>query len=142
MKSQIHVFGTMDQAMEVFIQVELKLSVVEQLLNNGKKAGLVVAHAGEVNDLALQGNKVAKEIMDDAKVYLANYIAGIQAFVDPEMVILGGSVALKIPGFVEEVENLVKEKVYAVIAPLVKVRKSTLNEDSGLLGAVCLAFTK
>lgn len=107
-----------------------------------KKAGLVVAHAGEVNDLALQGNKVAKEIMDDAKVYLANYIAGIQAFVDPEMVILGGSVALKIPGFVEEVENLVKEKVYAVIAPLVKVRKSTLNEDSGLLGAACLAFTK
>lgn len=100
-----------------------------------KKAGLVVAHAGEVNDLALQGNKVAK-------VYLANYIAGIQAFVDPEMVILGGSVALKIPGFVEEVENLVKEKVYAVIAPLVKVRKSTLNEDSGLLGAACLAFTK
>jgi len=80
--------------------------------------------------------------MDDAKVYLANYIAGIQAFVDPEMVILGGSVALKIPGFVEEVENLVKEKVYAVIAPLVKVRKSTLNEDSGLLGAACLAFTK
>ena len=102
----------------------------------------MVAHAGEVNDLALQGNKVAKEIMDDAKVYLANYIAGLQAFVDPEMIILGGSVALKIPGFVEEVESLVKEKVYAVIAPLVKVRKSTLSEDSGLLGAACLAFSK
>ena len=54
----------------------------------------------------------------------------------------GKITALKIPGFVEEVENLVKEKVYAVIAPLVKVRKSTLNEDSGLLGAACLAFTK
>ena len=110
------------------------------LWDNGPSHGSI--YPGEVNDLALQGNKVAKEIMDDAKVYLANYIAGIQAFVDPEMVILGGSVALKIPGFVEEVENLVKEKVYAVIAPLVKVRKSTLNEDSGLLGAACLAFSK
>ena len=109
---------------------------------HAKKAGLTVAHAGEVNDLALQGNKDAKEIMDDAKVYLANYIAGLQAFVDPEIIILGGSVALKIPGFVEEVENLVKEKVYSVMVPLVKVRKSTLSEDSGLLGAACLAFSK
>ena len=107
-----------------------------------KKAGLVVAHAGEVNDLALQGNKAAKEIMDDAKVYLANYIAGVQTFVDPEIITLGGSVALKIPGFVEEVEKLVKEKVYSVMVPFVKVRKSTLSEDSGLLGAACLVFSK
>ena len=106
------------------------------------KAGLQVKHASEVNDLALQGNPEAKLIMDEAKLYLANFIAGIQAFIDPEIVILGGSVALKIPGFVEEVEELVKSKVYPVVVPYVKLRKSTLNEDSGLLGAACLAFTK
>ncbi|MDY6232576.1 ROK family protein, partial [Peptostreptococcus porci] len=106
-----------------------------------EKAGLIVAHAGEVNDLALKGNLEAQKIMDDAKLYLANFISGIQAFIDPEIVILGGSVALKIPGFVEEVESLVKIKVYPVVEPLVKVRKSTLNEDSGLLGAACLAFS-
>lgn len=105
-----------------------------------EKTGLIVAHAGEVNDLALKGNLEAQKIMDDAKLYLANFIAGIQAFIDPEIVILGGSVALKIPGFVEEVEALVKTKVYPVVEPLVKVRRSTLNEDSGLLGAACLAF--
>ena len=104
------------------------------------KAGLKVNHAGEVNDLALSGNEDAKKIMDEAKLYLANFIAGIQAFIDPEIVILGGSVALKIPGFTEEVEELVKSKVYEVVAPYVKVRKSTLSEDSGLLGAACLAF--
>lgn len=104
------------------------------------KAGLEVNHAGEVNDLALEGNESAKLIMDEAKLYLANFIAGIQAFIDPEIVILGGSVALKTPGFVEEVEELVKSKVYEVVSPYVKIRKSTLNEDSGLLGAACLAF--
>lgn len=105
-----------------------------------KTAGLDVAHAGQVNDLALAGNTVAKEIMDEAKLYLANYIAMIQAYIDPEIFILGGSVALKIDGFVEEVEELVKSKVYSVVRPFVKVRKSTLNEDSGLLGAACLVF--
>ena len=108
-----------------------------------QKAGLDVAHAGEVNDLAKVGNETAKQIMDDAKNYLANYIAIVYAYADPEIVILGGSVALKIDGFAEEVEALVKEKIhYDVMVPYIKVRKSTLNEDSGLLGAACLAFSK
>lgn len=105
-------------------------------------AGLDVKHAGEVNDLAVSGNQTAKTIMDDAKNYLANFIAFIYAFADPEIVILGGSVALKIDGFVEDVEALVKSKVYDNVKPFIKVRKSTLNEDSGLIGAAYLALSK
>ncbi|WP_276937644.1 ROK family protein [Faecalibaculum rodentium] len=110
------------------------------ITERAKKAGLDVQHAGEVNDLAKQGNEAAMEIMDDAKEYLANFIAILIAITDPEIVILGGSVALKIPGFVQEVEDRVKEKVLTELKPYVKVRPSTLNEDSGLLGAACLAF--
>ena len=110
------------------------------ITERAKKAGLDVQHAGEVNDIARQGNEAAMEIMDDAKEYLANFIAILIAITDPEIVILGGSVALKIPGFVQEVEDRVKEKVLTELKPYVKVRPSTLNEDSGLLGAACLAF--
>ena len=106
------------------------------------KAGLDVKHAGDVNDLAKAGNEVAKQIMDDAKEYLANFIGVVYGYADPEIVILGGSVALKIDGFVEEVEALAKERVYEIMKPYVKVRKSTLNEDSGLIGAAYLAFSK
>ena len=110
------------------------------ITERAKKAGLDVQHAGEVNDMARQGNEAAMEIMDAAKEYLANFIAILIAITDPEIVILGGSVALKIPGFVQEVEDRVKEKVLTELKPYVKVRPSTLNEDSGLLGAACLAF--
>ena len=106
------------------------------------KPGHDVKHAGEVNDLAKAGNEVAKQIMDDAKEYLANFIGVVYGYADPEIVILGGSVALKIDGFVEEVEALAKERVYEIMKPYVKVRKSTLNEDSGLIGAAYLAFSK
>lgn len=106
------------------------------------KAGLDVKHAGEVNDLAKAGNEVAKQIMDDAKEYLANFMGVVYGYADPEIVILGGSVALKIDDFVEEVEALAKERVYEIMKPYVKVRKSTLNEDSGLIGAAYLAFSK
>ncbi len=111
------------------------------ITERAKKAGLDVQHAGEVNDMARQGNEAAMEIMDDAKEYLANFIAILIAITDPEIVILGGSVALKIPGFVQEVEDRVKEKVLTELKPYVKVRPSTLNEDSGIVilgGSVAL----
>jgi glucokinase len=56
-----------------------------------------------------------RPLWKNAKNYLANFIAFIYAFADPEIVILGGSVALKDRGFVEEVEERVKSKVYDVI---------------------------
>ena len=111
-----------------------------EITTRAKKAGLDVEHAGDVYSLACSQNQTAIDIMEDAKEYLANTIAIIYAFVDPEIVILGGSVAIKIPGFVEDVEQRVKTKVYPNIQPLVKVVKTNLSEDSGLLGAACLAF--
>ena len=45
------------------------------ITERAKRAGLVVNHAGEVNDLAMKGNKEVSEIMKDAKNYLANFIA-------------------------------------------------------------------
>ena len=112
------------------------------ITTRAKKAGLQVKHAGEVNDLAKSGNEVAEKIMTDAKLHLANFIAGIYNLTDPDIVILGGSVAIKIEGFVEEVEVLVKSKVYEAQRSFIKVRKSILNEDSGLIGAAYLAFSK
>lgn len=112
------------------------------ITSRAQKAGLNVKHAGEVNDLAKAGNEIAKNIMDDAKQYLANFCAALIAITDPEIIILGGSVALKVDGFVEEVEELVKGRVFDVVKPYVNIKKSTLDENSGLLGAAYLAFSK
>lgn len=112
------------------------------ITTRARNAGLDVAHAGEVNDLAVAGNETAKKIMAEAKEYLANMIATIIAITDPEIVILGGSVAMKTEGFVEEIQALVKDKVFPTVAPYVDIRRSTLSEDSGLIGAGYLAFSK
>ena len=70
------------------------------------------------------------------------HAANLYNLTDPDIVILGGSVAIKVEGFVEEVEALVKSKVYEEQRSFIKVRKSILNEDSGLIGAAYLAFSK
>ncbi|MCR4716133.1 MAG: ROK family protein [Lachnospiraceae bacterium] len=111
------------------------------ITTRAKAAGLNVKHAGEVNELALKGKKEAVTIMNDAKLYLANFIATLYAAVDPGIVILGGSVALKVDGFVEEVEKLVKDRVFDIMRPNVRIVKTALGEDSGLIGAAALAFS-
>lgn len=111
------------------------------ITKRAQKAGLDLVHAGQVNDLANAGNETAQKIMDEAKEYLANFIATVIAITDPEIIILGGSVACKIDGFVDDLQERVVKKVFPPLKPYVNLRKTTLNEDSGLLGAAYLAFS-
>ncbi|HEY4537948.1 MAG TPA: ROK family protein [Erysipelothrix sp.] len=104
--------------------------------------GIEAEHAGIVNDLAVAGNKDAQKIMADTKEYISQAIAGIYAFLDPGIVVLGGSVALKTAGYIEEVENLVKEKVYDVVKENVKLVPASLGDDNGILGGAILVYNK
>lgn len=75
-------------------QAAWKPSALALPSRSGQKPFWMSSMQGEVNDMAKQGNEAAMEIMDDAKEYLANFIAILIAILrDPEIVILGGSVA-------------------------------------------------
>lgn len=112
------------------------------ITKRANEKGLKVEHAGQVNDLALTGNKDAIEIMNEAKEYLANMLGIIIALLDPSIIVLGGGVALKIDGFVEDVEKLVVGKVFDVQQGNVNIVKAQLGDDNGLIGGALLAFKK
>lgn len=103
-------------------------------------AGLRAAHAGEVYQMAQEGNQTAADIMEDAYEYLSSFLGILYGVLDPDIFVLGGSVALKVPGFVEEIEERVKEKVYDALKDNVHVVPAVLGEDCGLIGAACLVF--
>lgn len=129
-------------------QGDLKKGSIESIASGtaiSKRAneeGQHVTHAGVVFQLAQEGNVIAKDIMEDAYEYLSNLIATIYAILDPNVIILSGSVALKIDGFIEKIESLVKDKVYDVLKDHVVVVKAQLDEDCGLIGAAYLVFHK
>ena len=103
-------------------------------------AGLRAAHAGEVYQMAQEGNQTAADIMEDAYEYLSSFLGILYGVLDLDIFVLGGSVALKVPGFVEEIEERVKEKVYDALKDNVHVVPAVLGEDCGLIGAACLVF--
>lgn len=112
------------------------------IVKQAQALGLDVEHAGEVNDLANQGNVECQKIMHNALDGISTLIATLYGVLDPDIVVLGGSIALKIDGFVETIEAQVKEKVYPVLAAKVKLSKAKLGDDNGILGGAILAFNR
>lgn len=110
------------------------------ITTRAKNLGLEVVHAGDVYDLVQEGNELAIQIMEDAYEYLSNFISILYGVLDPDLFVLSGSVALKIPGFIEEIEKRVKGKVFDALKDNIKIVPAALGEDCGLIGAACLAF--
>ena len=54
----------------------------------------------------------------------------------------GGSVALNVPGYAENIEDMVKQKALPAVAPHVKVVLSDLDGDNGLIGGAAAVFTE
>lgn len=125
-------------------QGDLKKGSIESIASGtaitkrANDAGISAAHVGEVYEAAKAGNETAKEIMEDTYEYLSNFLGTLYGVLDPEIFILSGSVALKIPGFIKEVEKRTKEKVYDALKENVKIIPAALGEDCGLIGAACL----
>lgn len=127
-------------------QGDLKKGSIESIASGtaitkrANEAGLIAKHAGEVYQKARKGSQQAAEIMEDAYEYLSSFLGILYGILDPDIFVLGGSVALKIPGFIEEIEKRVKDKVYDALKDNIHVVPAVLGEDCGLIGAACLVF--
>lgn len=81
-------------------------------------------HAGDVYDLAQEGNELAIQIMEDAYEYLSNFISILYGVLDPDLFVLSGSVVLKIPGFIEEIEKIDRGEKIDYIRHMEYLRKN------------------
>lgn len=110
------------------------------ITKSAQDQGLEVHHAGDVNQLAINGNLAAQEIMEQAKDILSNAIACSYAFLDPDLVILGGGVALNTTNFIHDIQEKVKNKVYDIQIENINIVRAKLDDNSGLIGAAIYAF--
>ena len=79
---------------------------------------------------------LAVEIVERAADVLAKGIANITCTIDPDVIIVGGSVALHNVGFVGLVEE--KAKKYVLNPQFLKIEIAQFGDDAGLIGASLL----
>lgn len=104
----------------------------------GKKDTIQTQTAKEIFDLAHKKNAIAIEFLDELSKVNARAISNIIAAYDPELISIGGSVALHNPSFILNGINTYVDHYLKV--PKIQITK--LGDDIGLLGTASAVFQK
>jgi len=91
-----------------------------------------------VFEAARDGSAWAEAILGQAVAYLADGLGGLQALIDPELIVVGGSVGLA-PGFLDRLQSAF-ERLPPLLRP--KLVAAALGPDAGILGVADLFFER
>lgn len=91
-----------------------------------------------VIDAAKGGDPVAKRVFDDYTKYLAVTINNITAFLDPDMVVLGGGVSRAGSFLLDAVKEKLPRYLMYKTLPCPEVRLAMLGNEAGIIGAALL----
>lgn len=98
--------------------------------------------AEEVHLAAENGDSLALDIIAKAAYYLGLGVLNIVNLLNPDMVIIGGSVAQMGDLLLNPVRQMVKEKAFPVMAANVQIVTAQLGNDAGLVGAAIYALER
>ena len=109
----------------------------------GRRAGATGAlTAKAVVDLAKQGDRTARSVVAQSAKALGIGIANVFHLLNPELILIGGGVSragsFLIKPAVEEARSL----VFPPLRAKVKVKRTALGDDAGILGAAYLALQR
>jgi glucokinase len=96
--------------------------------------------ASEVFVAARKGDVLARGLVGDAIEALAAAFAALAAVIEPEVIVVGGSIGLGQPGMVRRAANLARKRVLRENARSLQVVPAALGQESVLAGAADLAL--
>lgn len=92
--------------------------------------------AKEIFALYAAGDPLAAKVVNRAADALARGFANISCTFDPELIIVGGSVAIHNPGYIRLAEKMAAK--YMPVPEYLCVRPARFGDDAGLIGAALL----
>lgn len=96
--------------------------------------------AERVHEAAKKDDSLALGVIAGASYYLGLGIINMVTLINPEMIIIGGSVARMGNLLLDPVRRMVKDKTFPLMVKKLKIVRARLGEDAGLLGAAAYAL--
>ncbi len=94
----------------------------------------------DVGRAALQGDPLARSVLEDAGLAIGRHLASLVHAFDPEMIVLGGGVSMIGPLFFEPIERALRQHVmHPAYLEGLRLAPAELGDDAGLIGAMILA---
>lgn len=98
--------------------------------------------ARTIFDAAREGDAFACQIVDETADYIGLGVANIVSLLNPQIVILGGSIGAQGDLLLPRVQKIVQAVAQPISAQSVRIRSSTLATDAGLFGAAYAALMR
>lgn len=115
----------------------------------GSKAGSVLGKLSErqkrgltpkmIFHAAQRGDRVAKEVLNEAAVYLGTAIASLVNIFNPEVIAIGGGISGAFDFMKPRLEKVVQSRAFKESASMVRICRSELGNDASTVGAALLA---
>jgi len=105
--------------------------------------GLNAAHAGEVFEMAANGNKEAIKLKEEWLDDMGAFIYSIYCYIEPDIFVLGGGMMKSKDYFLDELTKHIYSK-YVVPSlkdsDCIKIVSAKYDQDCGIIGAAMLCF--
>ena len=117
-------------------------------IKQGERSSLTEIVEGEIESITAEkvsvaaqgGDSLASEVIFKAATYLGVGMVNLVNIFNPEMIIVGGGVAKLGDLLLDPARQVVRERAFRLSAQAVRIVRTQLGDDSGLLGAVAFAF--
>ena len=112
------------------------------LTRKGKELiGEDIQHAGNVFELASQGNEVAQQLVDEFIDNISTMFANISHVVDPHCIVIGGGVMKAKEHFFDRLVEAFNSKIHVGMRGHIELVQNEL-EDCGAIGAAMLPMSR
>lgn len=102
--------------------------------------GLSCENAGDVFNLASQGNEIALKLKEEFISDVAAFIGSIVAYMEPDIFVIGGGLMKSKDHFFDALVKKVDDYVYESLKGNVKIVPAKYDQDCGIIGAAMQAF--
>ena len=107
-----------------------------------KRADTTAVTAKSVFQLARRGDRVACRVVADASRALGIGIANVYLLLNPEVILIGGGVARAGTMLIGPATRHARTEIFPVLRDRLKVKRASLSDDAGLVGAAYLAYQR
>ncbi len=117
-------------------------------INEGSRSSLIEMVEGKIEEItaanvylaAINGDSLALDVIARAAYYLGIGVVNLVNIFNPEMIVIGGSVARMGDLLLEPVRRILKEKAFLLLSKSVKIAPAQLGNDAGIFGAAVFAI--
>lgn len=122
--------------------------ILEEYVSGNALTRLYEQHTGkhlsgnEIAALAIAGEEAAKQVWDEFAQALAYALSWTVNMLDPQMVVIGGSIIKSANLFWEQADTSFRRYVCRSVADSVSLKPAALGDDAGFIGAAALFFNE